>query len=203
MSINDILLIIKNISYIMVYIVPGCIAFFIGDFIICAEGKHDNFYILKSIIFSYVMVNIVKLFIHTETSAPIFFIVCVILSVVFAFVFATIITSDKFKSVLKKMSIDRTYSIDVWDDIKSLLNKDEGFWLTVYLEKEKIIYQGIPRKFQEQIGSMDYYVFLKNYSSYSYEGNELSDYSSDSSKWVAIKANEISRIEIQFDKDHS
>ncbi|MCD2345801.1 hypothetical protein [Clostridium guangxiense] len=198
MSNKEIVELIKFIPNIFIYIVPGYSFFKVSSFILSKELINDKEAIIKYVLMSYVIVNIVKLFIWVDINSPIFIIVTLLMSILFAFIYSKGIRCDKFDRFLQKLSIKKTYTIDVWDDIERINKEYNGYWITIYIDNEKVYYQGILKKCQEQQKEKDYYIFLKKYRMCTYNLETVEDFTDNDKYWVAIKANGISRMEIEY-----
>jgi hypothetical protein len=200
MSNKEIIDLIKFIPNIFIYCAPGYMFLRTSHFILSKELTNDKSTAVKSILTSYLIVNIVKLFLNFDVNSAIFVTTSFVVSIAIAFIYAKVIRTKQFEGFLKRLKINKTYSSDVWDDIIEIDRLRKGYWLTIYLENEKLFYQGILRKSQESHGNKDkdYYIFLQNYRLCSYEGNEIENFLEDNKKWVAIKGNGISRIEIEY-----
>lgn len=176
----------------------------IKSFILSENINNDKYVILKSIVLSYIIVNIEKTIIFNNfdynniaTLDSCFIVITILIAILIGYLIPKIMLSDIFCSILKMLGINKSMQPNVWCNIADL---EFGVWIRVYINSEKVIYDGKLRKFEEPDEDKDYYISLSNYSSYSYSGEDMENNRSDSNKWVVINAKSINRFEVFYNE---
>lgn len=201
---NNLKNIIELAPALIVYIAPGYIVLWVKSFILSENINNDKYVILKSIVLSYVIVNFEKTIIfnnfdynNMDTLDSCFIVITVLIAMLIGYLIPKIMLSNAFCNILKKIGINKSMQPNVWCDIADL---EFGVWIRVYINSEKVIYDGKLRKFEEPDEDKDYYISLSNYSSYSYTGDDMENNRLDSDKWVVINAKSINRFEVFYNE---
>ncbi|WP_148867855.1 DUF6338 family protein [Thermosediminibacter litoriperuensis] len=185
--------IIEALPTLIIYVVPGYIILWIIAFNLTQEINKDNHIILKSLVISYLLVNLIKAVAPIDSPKTIVFIL--ILSVFLGFAISKFITSYSFSWMLQFLKIYRTPQSNIWLDI---LDFTHGVWARVYIPSEKIIYEGALIKYGQSGDGANHYILLSNYIAYSYESEILEDNSENNTYYVAVNIKDISRIELIY-----
>lgn len=199
---------INVLPNIFIYIVPGFIFIQIYNYVLNLKGKEIKNYILEYIMTSFIINSISQTLLSTinyfwkttyALTHNIVQVVICLLSLISAYIIARIMKSEKWTEIMMKVKINRNNSSNI---ISDLIDYEYGAWVRVYLNNEKIIYDGALIKFDYRESYNDSFIVLEKYITYKYAKNEL--YNSlfnkeeHSNEHVAIKVSEINRIEVTY-----
>ncbi|MFW6030184.1 MAG: hypothetical protein ACOCRO_08020 [Halanaerobiales bacterium] len=191
MSIEQIKNIIELIPTILLYIAPGYITLWLLGLLYSRDLENDKNLILKSLILSYIYITIVRWL----TVDPIVFfqgkVVVFIIAIITAYITYHLSNQNCLMDVI---GLKRTLHTDLFHD---LVNINDGPWLIVYLNSDKIIYKGrlvYFRKIDEK--EKQFYVVLSNYTSMSYDGNVIDNYEDQEDSIVILNTKESNIIEM-------
>lgn len=192
--------IITVLPLLIIYILPGYIFISIKDFILNKKPIEDKNILLKSIVISYVIVNLEKLIsIHfsrkdMDISSPKSIIITFVLSIIIAYVYSMVLYCPRTTKLLKFLKITRSLKLDILTEI---IDFDKGTWVRVFLNTEEIIYVGKIRKF-EQITDASCYIVLSNFITYNYENELFVDNENCNTEWVLLSVKDNYRIELVY-----
>lgn len=195
-KINDI---IAALPVLIIYILPGYCFISLKDFITNIKPTEDKNIVIKSILISYVIINISRLIfnilrLNFDISLPIVSLFIITLAIIITYLYSIFVQSEKCDKILKWFKVTRSIKSDALTDIIDL---ELGMWVRVFLNSEQIIYMGKIRKFHH-FGDSNYYIILSNYSQYNYSGLELINRETLNTEWVAISLKENYRIELSY-----
>lgn len=211
-SISEFKLILETLPSIIIYIVPGYILLYTLNFLLSKEFKLDNISIFKSIVYSYIIVNIEQMIINifniiakqkiiVDKASPLFINLTIVISIFIAYLITLFIKSHYFEKFLAKLSIKRTIGNNIFDDLK---DDDNGVWVRAYISTEKIVYLGMLRLHEHNIKYDESFIVLSNYVSYAYGDCSIKEecftIKEKSENWVALKVKDINRLEFVYDK---
>lgn len=191
--------IIAVLPLLIIYILPGYIFISVINFIVNKKYKEDKNIILKSLVISYIIINIETFLLGLQgilfdISSAKSIIITFGVSILSAYLCAQIIDNESGNIILKKLKIARSFKSDVIADITDF---ELGMWIKVFISSEKLIYVGKIRRF-EQVVDLSYIIVLSNFILYKYSGDEVENYSSDNTKWVFLSLKDNYRIELVF-----
>lgn len=192
--------VISVLPLLIIYVLPGYVFISIVNFIVNKKDKEDKNLILKSLIISYIVVNIEKLLfefigIQFDISSAGSIIFSFVFTIVIAYIYSMIADKESSNIILKKLKIARSFKSDIIADITDF---ELGMWIKVFVSSEKVIYVGKLRRF-EQTTDTSYTIVLSNFILYKYSGGDaLVNYYDDDTEWVMLSLKDNYRIELVF-----
>lgn len=180
--------IINIIPDILIYFVPGFIFISVRNYHLSFESSKDKYIALKSIVFSYIFINLVGI-IYSKNNR-FFTILVLMLSVIVSILY---ITFDVEEELLKRLKLHKSTNNDFMHNI---INIKEGAWLYMYLSEENVIYCGKLICYHDIDNGKERIYVLSNYVLCSYEGKQLQNFSENDNRNVMLNSKNITRIEI-------
>lgn len=202
--VNTIKDLLDLLTLYFVYLYPGIISVFIFRFIRGRSIVESKITVIKGITISYIYTTIINVIFKTQVSE---YTICQhLLLVSGAFILPVILNaimrSQKFRYILNLLKINTELSDNLWDLIKSKeTHPNKGIAVKVFLDNQGIMYEGKLRE-HESDPNKSQLVCLSGYRRYVKQDNSFTvknDYAGDNSRWVAIKSNDITRIEIKYE----
>lgn len=204
---------INLLPNIFIYIVPGFIFIEVYDYAFNSKKKELKNYILDYIMASFILnsfsltiLGIINFYRQTSYDLMNYYIQSIIctISLVSAYIIARIMKSQMWTKTMVTLSINRNNSSNIFSD---LIDYEYGTWVRVYLNNEKIIYDGALIKFHCKDSYNESFIVLEEYITYEYGKNELYKAlfknKGNNNEHVAIKVSEISRIEATYSTNSS
>lgn len=202
--VNTIKDLLNLLTLYFVYLYPGIISVFVFRFIRGRSIVESKITVIKGVTISYIYTTIINVIFKTQVSE---YTICQhLLLVTGAFILPVILNaimrSQKFRCILNWLKINTEISDNLWDLIKSKETRpNKGISVKVFLDKQGIMYEGKLRE-HEADANKSQLVCLSGYRRYVKQDNSFTvknDYAGDNSRWVAIKSNDITRIEIKYE----
>ena len=201
-QINEILQLIKDY---FIYIYPGFITFVIYRFAMARNIDDSKNTIIKSIIISYIYVEILSWFTKMD---PLDFgkcqhIILAVIAFVVPIVFNVVIKQEWIKVPLRWIGLDTEFYDNQMD---ILFRKENGsVWVRVYLDEQNIMYEGSLRNYESDL-SKEQCVILSGYRMHVLDDKKelilKYDYENDHKQWVRILQSNITRMEFEYQKEH-
>lgn len=194
--------VINVVPLLAIYVVPGYIFLYVKTFMSSNKKNEDKNIILKSIIISYIIINAenailsISVGIRLDISSSIFILITVCIAAISAYLMTLFSLSEYCNSLMKKSKINKSIKPDILTELSDL---QYGVWLRVYIQSEKVIYQGKLRKYEKLSDDGQYQILLSNYQSYSYDDKEYENNYGDNTRWVLLNVKENYRIEVFYD----
>lgn len=199
---------LQNISLLLVYVIPGYVATEVKNFLLPTKRKDSFSRFLESVLLSYIIVGIIEviyyLFLHyvkkCEKYIPIdlssfkISLLLLILGVLTGYISAMLLKSDKVRNFISRLNVDFSFHPNVWNE-QLYKNNGECPFVRVYLENERVIYDGFVRAYTTDPNEDSQEIYLIGYRSFSYEGDLLDDYYGKWGYGVLIKKDSFSRME--------
>lgn len=193
--------IITVLPLLIIYILPGYIFISIKEFILNNKPMNDHNIMLKSVVISYVIINLEKLMLlhflrmDMDISSSESIIITFIVSIILGYFYSMLIYCPLATKLLNSLKITRSLKTDVLTEI---MDFEKGMWVRIFLNAEQIIYVGKIRKF-EQISDTICYIVVSNFITYNYKNKKLVDNENNNTEWVAICVKDNYRIELVYD----
>lgn len=193
--------IITVMPLLIIYILPGYVFIAVKDFILNKKQDDDKNIIIKSIVISYIIINVESIITQwicgtsIDITSSKIIIVTFLFAVLISYAYSRIVNSDKFSCLLKLLKITRSLKTDLSTEI---VDFQLGMWVRVFVNSEQVIYVGKLRKF-EQVSECIYQVALSNFKLYNYSGIELEDKEDFNTEWVFINLKDNYRIELIYE----
>lgn len=206
MSAEEILDIVDILPKLSIYLLPGVLLIKIIEYQLGINRKEDKFRFIYYILVSYILIiigEIISKFIYGyfDIYTSEFAFGTILLSIISGYFIGLFLKSDLSLDILSFLKIYRTNNLSIFADIKDIEN---GTWIKVYLNDDKIVYSGAFREYENTFEYDKTFIVLSNYISYSYAKNDIEEYvfvdERKSNQWVAIKVKNINRIEIDYDE---
>jgi hypothetical protein len=193
---------LSSLPLLIIYIVPGYVFISEMNFILGNKKVDDKNILLKSVAISFIITNLLSvLYLKTynanfDISLPknIFF--TILITIVFAYVVSIFLKSEICGSAFKYLNISNSLKSDIFND---LVDFELGMWIRVYLQDEKLIYQGKIRKFDRTSEDGNTYIALSNYLLQNYDGEILENSEEFNTRWVLISLKDNFRIELFYE----
>ena len=198
--------IIDSLTLYFAYIYPGIITIFIYGFVRGRSIVENKITLIKGITISYVYVIIMNLLLNRQVSEYSIFehFLLILVSFVVPIIWNAIVKSKIFRNVLHWLKIDTEICDNLLDLIKSKEHDPKkGIALKVFLDKQELMYEGKLREHEADINKSQI-ICLSGYRRYIKKNDAFevkNDYSGDNSRWVALKSEDITRIEIKFGEE--
>ncbi|NFL87488.1 hypothetical protein FDB24_14800 [Clostridium botulinum] len=201
---------INLLPNLFIYIVPGFIFIEVYDYVFNSKRKELKNYILDYVIASFIInsmvltvLSIINSYWQTSYDLTNYYIQSIIcfVSLVLAYFIAKIMKSEIWTNIMINLGINRNNASNIFSDI---IDYEYGTWVRVYLNNEKIVYDGALIKFHYKDSYNDSLIVLEQYETYEYGKNELDkslfNNNGKPTQHVAIKVSEISRIEVTYNQ---
>lgn len=192
----DINTIINILPEIIIYVVPGFLFLSVHNFICAKQKEETNNLLIKSIVISYIFINIMKfieLVFKYKFEDDLFSLITILLSILSSYYISRLYNSNVFDKILALLIINKSVHDDIWNDI---IDVKHGMYMEVYLPNEKVSYYGQFRNSESKKDNK--YIVISNYELKDYNGNIICDFEHDYSKCVMINTKDISRFEICY-----
>lgn len=204
MGILDLSQIIDELPNILMYICPGYITLWIHNSVIARKLEQNNYMIIKSIVLSYIYVMVARWVYFINP-----LIIVSIIAVICGVAFRKIITSKCFNKIVQFFGIDSTPHNDIIDRLRDI----SGTWFRVYLDAQSIMYEGYLRYDRMDVED-ERVIALSGYIKYKIldkaiiteesgtftELEIIEDFTCDNSKWIALKYDLVTRIEVVYNE---
>lgn len=198
--------VLDSLTLYFVYFYPGIISMFVYRFVRGRSIVEDKITLIKGITISYIYVTIMTFLLRKSVGdfsvVEHFFLL--LISIVTPILWNGSIKSKKFRNVLDWLKIDTEISDNLMDLVKSKeTDTKKGIVLKVFLDKQDLMYEGKLREHESDINKSQV-ICLSGYRRYVKKDNVFSvknDYSGDNSRWVALKSDDITRIEIKYEEE--
>ena len=197
---NTIIDIVNQLPSIMLYFVEGYIFITIYKFITAKDKEVDTQHILlKSVVASFVLRSafdfVLTLFSIKMPVDNFYILTLCVLSALVGYIFAKLVSSQWFSSVLFSIGIQRTPNKRIWDDV---IKDKQNCWVCLQSRrKDNVKYLGMCRYIEEYerepIIALSYYQIVDN------EGNVVADYS-DTDNVLMINTKDFERADIFYDE---
>lgn len=196
--------VLDALTLYFVYFYPGIITMFVYRFVRGRSIIENNMTLIKGVTISYVYVAIMSFFMKKNVNAFSAWehILLLLVAFLIPILWNLVIKGKLFRKVLCYLKIDTELSDNLLDLIRSKeTDIQKGIVLKVFLDKQSLMYEGKLREHESDIGRQQiiclsgYRRYVKNDNSYLVKN----DYSGDNSRWVAIKDEDITRIEIKYE----
>lgn len=206
MSAEEILNIVDILPKLSIYLLPGVLLIKIIEYQLGISRNEDKFRFIYYILVSYILIIIgetISKFIYgyVDIYTSEFAFGTILSSIISGYFIGLFLKSDLSLDILSFLKIYRTNNLSIFADIKDIEN---GTWIKVYLNDDKIVYSGAFREYENTFEYDKTFIVLSNYISYSYAKNDIEDYvfvdERKPNQWVAIKVKNINRIEIDYDE---
>ena len=195
----------------MIYFLPGYIFLIIKAHMLSYGENKNNFFILKSIVVSYILNNLYiftwnlvprnNILIDNLISSPKHTIFLLLFSFVCGVIISLVLLSEWWLDLIQNIGINKTNYSNIWDDIT---NNNEGVYIRIYFDDKQIMYGGSLRVYEDIKGKENYFIGISNYKKFDMSGNsvdKLCDYYEDDYKWAVFNTNKIDRYELFYEKD--
>lgn len=199
---------LQNVSLLLVYVIPGYVATEIKNFLLPTKKKDSFSRFLESVLLSYIIIGVIEvvyyLFLHyvkkCEKYVPLdlsnlkISLLLLVLAVLTGYIHATLLKSSKVKNIINRLNVNFSFHPNVWNE---LLYKNNGEcpFVRVYLENERVIYDGFVRAYTVDPNEGSQEIYLIGYRSFSYDGVLLEDHYGEWRYGVLIKKDSFSRME--------
>lgn len=186
------------------YIYPGIISLSIYSFVIGHSMKENKITLLKGMSLSYIYVSILSFLLERPASSFGLFenFILIFASISLPIILNFIKKSKLLVAILKALNI-YTEPDDNWLDLIKSKGGDKGIALKVFLDDQNLMYQGKLRE-HESDTSREQIVCLSGFRRYVKKKDKFvlnKEYSGDNSHWVALKIKNVTRIEIDYQKE--
>jgi hypothetical protein len=199
MNLDNVAAIIKELPTLVMYLVPGYLVLWIMGFMLSRDVDKDDHIVVKSIVLSYIFINVGSLIIRQSVLNSVTSEMVVMgLALVIGFATAQILLSGHFETLLRRIGVTRSIHSIFLNDIIDL---KLGLYVKVYLRNERVIYAGQIRKYEERESSDNSYFVLSSYCQSDYEGVLLQDHENDDSYRILLNTKDISRMELCYHPD--
>lgn len=198
--------ILNVLTLYFIYLYPGIISIFVYRFIRGRSIAENKITLIKGITISYIYVTIMSFLLGKSVGnfSVVAHLILILISFATPIALNRAIKSKKFKAVLNWLKIDTEISDNLMDLIKSKeTDIERGIALKVFLDKQDLMYEGMLRDHESDINKSQV-ICLCGYRRYVKNDNAFSvnkDYSGDNSRWVALKSEDITRIEIKYEEE--
>lgn len=209
MDITNFQQLINELPNILMYICPGYITLWIHNSIIARNLKQSNYLIVEAVVISYLYIlvanKICSLFVPLNKEVVTF-----IISIICGLSLRKIIVSKIFVKLTDSLGIESTSHNDIIDRIRD----ENGTWLRVYLDDQLVMYEGYLRYDRmdledERVIALSGYVKFKildkvklvEETNIPTELEIIEDYTGDNSKWIALKYELITRLEVIYNRE--
>ncbi|NKF05422.1 hypothetical protein J1C67_15170 [Clostridium gasigenes] len=206
---DEIQAIIDVLPNIFINFVPGYIYIQVHRYVFNIKGgeiKNNIFeYIMLSFIINSIaifLLNIFNYFCKTNFSMIMKSVqlIIYILTITLSYLVSILLKSEYWSKKMIQLGINRNNSSNVF---RELIDYEKGTWVKIYMNKEKIVYDGALIKFDFKGKYEESFIILENYETYEYGDSGLHkkmfiDKGSINSH-VAIKVSEISRLEVTYE----
>lgn len=178
------------------YLYPGFLSIWIYSFINGKSLKENKNLIVKSVIISYLY--------NLCYSNDVFLIIS---SVLLPYIYYILLSSSWLERKLEFLRIKTSLSDNILDLIKRKeKDTNKGIAVKLFLDDKGIMYEGKLRvnesdKEKEQIICLSGYRRYTKNEHGKYEVKLNNDHSGDNSRWVIIKYEDVSRIEVLYEED--
>ncbi len=191
MNIEQFKEIIDFLPTLIIYVVPGYITIWILSFLYSIDIVNEKLILLKSIVLSYITINILILFGINPVDRTLGKVIIFISSILLSYIIYGV---SNWSWLMEKLGFGRDFRPIMFDGI---INTEDSTWLIVYIKEEKIIYKGKLRFYKKIKNDENYYLILSNFKSLTYKGKVVDDYTEeDEDKIVIINTKNASSIEI-------
>lgn len=194
--------VLELLEQYFVYIYPGFITIMINHFT-KARGTNLNKSTLGiSIVISYVYIILYQYFFKINVSkfSDKDYVLMLVISILIPIIWHWIKKLKLTEIILNKIGINTTLEDTVWDYIQYRDKEKKGIVLKVFLDDKDIMYEGSLR-YRESDPEKEQTICLSGYRRYIKENGRYivkQNYNNDNSRWVMIKAQEITRSEIKY-----
>lgn len=193
--------IIKELPEILKYIYPGYISLWIHNALIARNLKESDHLLIKVIVISYIYVQIICGISVIKDNEIIQNVLLIILSLSIPYIGYLLKESSILSFIENFLKIDTSPATDIIDKIK----QPDGTWVRAYMDDIGVMYEGSLRH-DRMNPDEEKCIALSGFISYKISSDDrklesiIEDNTNDNSKWVALKYDLISRIEIVYDK---
>lgn len=192
---------IDLLPQIIIYFLPGYVFIYFKNYLFSNDINDDDNIIIKSIISSYIIINIF-LFITNISRIKVNsvkdivgndFMILVIICFAFllGYLYFIIVKSERWHTIIQNIGINKTTYSTIWEDI---IDSNIGPHVRIYLDDYNIFYQGKINIIEDN-GKDNYFISLSNFIKYK-NGKMIESYEYDDNKIVVINTNKITRYEI-------
>jgi len=170
-------------------------------FLRAKENNDISFFTIWSIIISFIITSIVKIFdglIFSRHSLWLVseIIICIIIACISAFLIYRLLEFKAFSKLIENVT-RKSINSDVWRDI---IDHDKGTALKIYLKNQAVSYTG-KLWVREEKGNDSWIVIVDYICNYIDDNKEFNGIEFFKSTAVAINLREVERIELFYEKD--
>lgn len=201
MTAQNISTLLQELPILIMYVVPGYLLLWTMGFILSGKIEKDKNLLLKSTVLSYLWITLWNVALKGKAlDTTGWKIVIIVTAIIAGYIASRIIVSQRYKDFLKRVRVTRTVHNNCFRDI---IDFENGLQVAAFLEKDKRIYQGEIRYFEEKDGTENTYIVLSNWVKYDYDGTEVENYESSNNRRVLLNTRDISRMELCYDPNSS
>lgn len=200
---DDILSLINTLPFVISNIIYGCLFLSIFNFTTFKDSKTNNqhyfiFCITINFILKAIIDSILKLTLTSLSNDSVeYYLICLLFTVITAFISGKIVSAKFFNSLLLKMGIQRTTNKNIWSDVLK-----NNTWLYIYLKDKDLGYIGYHKYSEENCSNPK--IVLSHYQLRELStGKVLVDYSRDKNSLIMIDTRDVEIIEIIYDDNEN
>lgn len=200
---SDITSLINNLPIIISYIAYGLIYLSVFNFIRSEKKEKTKIYFLSCVAISFIIEIIFDFItklankipgIDIEEDSGLYYLLCMLFTLLIAYISAKVFTSKWFNSLLLNIGIHRTTNSNIWNDISV-----NHTWLYIHLKNDENGYWGECKYIEENCSNPK--IVLYSYQIINTKtGETVIDYSEDINKCIMVDTNDIKAIEITYNK---
>ncbi|HBV97994.1 MAG: hypothetical protein JL50_01205 [Peptococcaceae bacterium BICA1-7] len=180
----------------IMYLVPGYLLLWIMGFMLSIKIDKDSNMIIKSIVISYILINVGNLLVGQNVLVSLISKIGVMASaLIIGFIAAKIVLSGFFASILKRIGVSKSIHKNFFNDIVDL---EYGLCVMVYLPNERMIYKGEIRKYEESDDPKNAFILLAGFVQYNYDGEVLMNCENEHNQRILLNTKDISRMELYY-----
>jgi hypothetical protein len=198
MNAEQINALIKFLPTIVVYVVPGYTFLWIKSFSLSQKIEADEHILIKSIVLSFVFISVTQIFYKDVLVSSYGVLALIGVATVMAFSLTKLLLNHRFKNLLRKAGISRSFFSDIWTELADF---EKGTRLRLYFPDYNITCKGALRKFEEKEDSGDRLLVLSNYVVYDSTGQSFIDRANEEEWRIVFNTRDVGFIEILYDKN--
>lgn len=207
--------VLQNLNLLLIYVVPGYMAIAVKSLLLPTRKKELYSFFFESVILSYIILGLVEglrqlyyaaiknteLYQQLNLSSISTGFLLILIGIIFGTIMAIISKSDWLYKIFRKIGVNINHYPTLWNEKldknnEDYKNNDFPPFVRVYLESERVIYDGFVESFTSDPNYEEKEIYLIGYRCFSYDDQIcLEDNYGNWSAGILLKNAKMSRIE--------
>lgn len=179
---------------LLTYIVPGYTILKVLGIVTSKESESSNITLLKSIVVSYIYIYLLDIIGIDVLANKWLNLAMLFFSPLIGYLIGITLRSTWWNNFISSLGSPTIHS-SFWT---SIVDREHGIWLKVYLGNEKLYYEGELVRLEESQKKDNIHLVLRKFVLYAYSDDVVNDHSTERNVFVVINTRDITRVEVFY-----